>query len=282
MPEGPETRRMADGISRSLVNKKITSFKFLHPSLEPLNRLETISILEATSMGKAVVIRLNNGLSIISHNQLYGKWTFNRPKTKIKTRRQLRIEFSTKAKKVRLWSATNIVLLKTKNEFQFSYIRKLGPDILDAKTTTNVILEKLFHKKVKNRKLSFLLLDQSVFAGLGNYLRSEILFFTGLNHNFKPIDLNKTELEKLTKSIKKVTTRAYKQKGRTLDYEEMGRLFGNSENFRNIRHMVFSRQGEPCFMCGTKIIKVMVASRRIFLCPICQKYDNNYKLKNTL
>ena len=77
MPEGPETRRMADGISRSLANKEITSFKFLHPSLEPLNRLETISILEVTSMGKAVVIRLNNGLSIISHNQLYGKWQEN-------------------------------------------------------------------------------------------------------------------------------------------------------------------------------------------------------------
>jgi len=275
MPEGPETRQMADGISRFLVNKKITSFKFLHPSLEPLNNIKSISILEATSMGKAVIVRLNNGLSIISHNQLYGKWTFNRPKTKITTRRQLRIEFTTKTKIVRLWSATNIVLLKTKNEFQFNYLRKLGPDILDAKTTKNIILEKLFDKNVKNRKLSFILLDQSIFAGLGNYLRSEILFFSGLNYNRKPFNLNKKQLVKLSESIKKVTTRAYKQKGKTLDYEEMGRLFGNSENFINIRHMVFSRQGHPCFMCSTKIIKIIISSRRIFLCPLCQKYNKN-------
>ena len=38
MPEGPETKRMVDGISRSLVNKKIEYFKFSHPAVNTLNK----------------------------------------------------------------------------------------------------------------------------------------------------------------------------------------------------------------------------------------------------
>ena len=46
--------------------------------------------------------------------------------------------------------------------------------------------------------------------------------------------------------------------------------FGNKENFRRVRHMVFSREGLPCFICGILIQKTVVSSRRIFLCPVCQ------------
>ena len=150
MPEGPETRRMADGIARSLVNKNIIEFKFNHDSLTPIQDLDFISIIKVFSRGKAIVIRLDNGLSIISHNQLYGKWTFNFPQTRIKTNRQLRIEFSTKSKVVRLWSATDIKILRTKDELDHPYIKKLGPDILDAKTDENIILSQLKSKKVFN------------------------------------------------------------------------------------------------------------------------------------
>ena len=37
MPEGPETKRMADDISRTVKQKEISSLKFLHPSLKSLN-----------------------------------------------------------------------------------------------------------------------------------------------------------------------------------------------------------------------------------------------------
>ena len=129
MPEGPETHRMADRIYKSLVGKKILQFKFQHESISKLNNLEEVYIIDVLSIGKAVVLRLENGLSIISHNQLYGKWTFNRPKTIIKSNRQLRIEFLTKSKAVRLWSATDIQLFLSKNENQHPYLKKIGPDI---------------------------------------------------------------------------------------------------------------------------------------------------------
>jgi len=116
VPEGPETRRMADSISTALIDKKIISFSFFHEQLDSLKALSKVSVFDALSKGKAIIIRINGGLSIITHNQLYGKWTFNRPDTQMKTNRQLRIEFVTEKKAVRLWSATNIVLCNTKDE----------------------------------------------------------------------------------------------------------------------------------------------------------------------
>ena len=125
MPEGPETRRMSDKISKTLKGKKILRFKFRHRSLIQLKNLEKIIIIEALSKGKAVIIRLDNGFSIISHNQLYGKWTFHRPDTVIKSNRQLRIEFTTKSKAVRLWSPTDVQVFGSSDESRDSYLNQI-------------------------------------------------------------------------------------------------------------------------------------------------------------
>ena len=65
----------------------------------------------------------------------------------MKTNRQLRIEFVTEKKAVRLWSATNIVLCNTKDEHLHSYINKIGPDVLDDATNQTVIRKRLIEKK---------------------------------------------------------------------------------------------------------------------------------------
>ena len=270
MPEGPETRRMADSISKSLVGKEILSFNFFHESLKTLKKRSQVSVKESLSRGKAVLIRINGGQSIITHNQLYGKWTFHRPDTQVKTNRQLRIEFITEKKAVRLWSATDIVLCKTSDELSHSYISKIGPDVLDDSTSSTTILDRLNSKKFRNRQLGTTLLDQSFIAGLGNYLRSEILFFSKLHYRDKPTLLKKNQLTNLSNQIKKVSLRAYVQKGKTLNYDKFKELYGNIENFRKIRHMAFARSRKPCFHCGEIIQREISASRRIYLCIKCQ------------
>jgi len=272
MPEGPETRRMADKINKSLKGKNILGFKFYHKSLIQFADLKKVFIKDVLSRGKAVIIRLDNGFSIISHNQLYGKWTFHRPGTVIKSNRQLRIEFTTKSKVVRLWSATDIQIFRSSSEFDHSYLKKIGPDVLDSTTTTKIIISILKGKKACRRALSSVLLDQSIISGLGNYLRSEILFFASLQHTQKVSNINDQQVLDLAISIKEVSIRAYLQKGKTIDLNYFEKEFGNKENFRKVKHMVFSRAGLPCFICSEIIVKLIVSSRRIFLCPSCQNW----------
>ncbi len=269
MPEGPETRRMADKIGSALINKKIDYINFFHPSLKGLKKTNLI-INEVTSRGKAVVIRFNNGISIITHNQLYGRWTTNYLKTKIKHNRKLRIEFCVEKKAIRLWSATDIKYLKTNDEQNHHYIKNLGPDILDDTTTYNVIFKRLEDIKFKNRNLAGLLLNQNFIAGLGNYLRSEILFYSKIMYNKKPKDLDIDEKNLLSKNIKDVSIRSYKQKGKTI-FENDLMLKYLDKTVRNRRFMVFARKNLRCYVCNSKINKEYISSRRIYYCITCQR-----------
>ena len=108
------------------------------------------------------------------------------------------------------------------------------------------LLEQGFYK----RRLGGILLDQSTIAGIGNYLRTEILFHAQVNHLLRPCDLNKKSIDILSKAIKDVSCRAYVQKGKTLDYDFLEHEFGNQKNFNRIRHMAFNREGLPCFLLG--------------------------------
>ena len=270
MPEGPEIKRMADSLSKAIKNKKIVSAQFLFPTIRILNSLQNISVLDVFSKGKSIIIRLDIGKSIITHNQLYGKWTVNYLKTKIRHNRKLRIEFNTGYKAARLWSATDITLLESEKENRHHYLKKLGPDILSTSISKYDVFDRLRSKSFVNKNLGGLLLNQNFIAGLGNYLRSEILFFCGLLPSVRPKELDDLQMVKLSEYIKIISVRAYKQKGITIDQEEFSDRFGNIYNFRLIRHMVFDRENQPCFYCGNTIIKFFQSSRRYYFCGTCQ------------
>ncbi len=269
MPEGPETKRMVDTISRDLVNKKIISTKFYHKSLVSFPKTG-LAVKEVVSKGKAVVIRLNNNYSIITHNQLYGRWTSSRLATKIRHNRSLRIEFCTEKKAIRLWSATDISVFKTIDENHHPYIKNLGPDVLDITTTPELIFSRLISDKFKNRQFSGLLLNQRFISGLGNYLRSEILFYSNCMYDDKSSKLNTSQNKLLATNIKDVSMRAYNQKGNTIFYDDL-MLKKLDKTIKNRRFMVFARKGHACYICENTIIKDQASSRRIYYCPQCQK-----------
>ena len=162
------------------------------------------------------------------------------------------------------------MLLNSKDENKHHYIKNLGPDILCSSVVEETVFERLRSKPFVNRNLGGLLLNQHFIAGLGNYLRSEILFFSGLMPGLRPKDLKCDQLRQLSSSIKNVSVRAYKNKGNTIDKNDFQARFGNVDNFRLIRHMVFARKNQPCFNCGDIIEKIVQNSRRLYFCRTCQ------------
>ena len=96
MPEGPETRRAADRLARVLTTGKPVEIDFPYPKISPWrDELAQTPICEVTSRGKALLIRFENGLTLYSHSQLYGRWTVNRRDQKVNSGRSLRAEFRT-------------------------------------------------------------------------------------------------------------------------------------------------------------------------------------------
>ncbi len=96
MPEGPEIRRAADRVARVLVGHVVEEARLHLPDLARFEkRLTGRTVTSIGTRGKAMLTRFDNGMTLYSHNQLYGRWyTMKRPRMP-QTKRQLRVEFHT-------------------------------------------------------------------------------------------------------------------------------------------------------------------------------------------
>ena len=217
MPEGPEIRRATDRISKKIVGKEVHSVNLIYPPITEFQDILQQSQIESiTTRGKAMLTRFDCGLSMYSHNQLYGRWTVNLRSTEIKWNRSLRVEFLTDKFAVRLWSATDVEIIPTAEEENHPFISKLGPDILDDSCTSELIYNRLKSKKFSNRNASSLMLDQSFIAGIGNYLRSEILHQSGIHPNAKPRLLSDTKIQSWAETTKSLSELSYDTGGYTV------------------------------------------------------------------
>ena len=272
MPEGPEIRRAADRISKRIVGQDLESIRFHYPPLMEFQEVIGGSQVESvTTRGKAMLIRFDCDLTMYSHNQLYGRWTVNRRSTDVGWGRALRAEFLTENFSVRLWSATDVEIIPYQQEESHPFVSKLGPDILDEACTPDLIMEMFDDKRNRNRQAATLMLDQSFIAGLGNYLRSEILHQSGIHPSAKPRQLTNDQLQAWSERTKALSMMSYLTGGFTVPQEvaEEGKIRG--ERRRSYRHAAFCRNGLPCHTCGTEIARRRVGGRRLDFCPSCQK-----------
>lgn len=271
MPEGPEIRRAADRIARVLVGETVERAALHLPDLSKYsNRLSGTTVTAIDTRGKAMLTRFDNGLTLYSHNQLYGRWYVTRRPNRPRTNRQLRVELHTASNSALLYSASDIEVLTVKQLQRHPFLLRIGPDLLDKSLTSATIVERLASKRFRGRSLAALYLDQAFVAGLGNYLRSEILFVSGVAPTRRPAELTRAELDRLARETLKVSRRSYRTRGITVLPSLAMQLKANGESYGSRRFYVFGRQGKPCRVCASKIEKAVAGSRNIFFCPSCQ------------
>ena len=272
MPEGPEIYRVAQKLSKAISGKKIISIEF---GLERLKGWEEVlinsQITSVKSQAKAMLISTDSGYTIYSHNQLYGRWDIRRSTTaEKKTNRSLRILIETDSHTARLYSASDIEVLDAVDLASHPFLSKLGPDLLDKEVSDAQLVEHISSGRFDRRALKHLLLDQSFLSGIGNYLRSEILFEANLHPDTRLGKLSQPKKSELALISRKITERALAQNGITIDYEIAENLKLEGLTKRQYRHWVFTRDGNPCRRCGSTIIHTRVGGRRLDFCPSCQ------------
>lgn len=272
MPEGPEIRIAADKIEKAVRDRPTTAVFFAFEHLKPFEAdLTGCKVTQVETRGKAMLTHFDNGLSVYTHNQLYGKWMVRKAQSFPDTNRQLRFAIHNTKKSALLYSASDIQILSSPAEIEHHpFLSKLGPDALSANLQAQTLLDLLKSKKHHRRRLSTLYLDQHFLAGIGNYLRSEILFVARLHPSLRPIDCTDQQLLKLAQASLDVTYQSYQHKGVTNDLDLASKLKAKGAPYRQYRYWVFGRVELPCYVCGTPIVKEMVSSRRIYYCPHCQ------------
>lgn len=271
VPEGPEIRLAADRVARVLVSKRVEAVRFGLPRLQQFEeRLSGNIVTAVDTRGKAMLTRFDNGLTIYSHNQLYGRWYTVRQPRMPKTHRQLRIELCTESHKALLYSASDIEVLDAEQLRRHPFLKRAGPDILDGSLTASDIVERLCDSAFRNRALGGLYLDQRFLAGNGNYLRSEILWAARLHPKRKPAGLAASEREKLARETLRIARRSYRTRGVTVAPKLANQLQAGGLAYQAYRFYVFGREGRACYRCESPIARDTVGSRNLFLCPTCQ------------
>ena len=200
MPEGPEIRKAADKVAQTIVGKEVIKLEF---GLSQLKKWEPdftgLQVKAIDTYGKAMVTRFQgNGtsLNIYSHNQLYGRWVCCPANQAPLSNRQLRIGIYTQDQWALLYSASDIFVLTDDEVPEHPFIKKLGKDVLNSETTVEHVVEKLLSATYRNRQLGGFLTEQSFLAGLGNYLRCDILFVAGILPMRKPSELSAARIQK--------------------------------------------------------------------------------------
>lgn len=270
MPEGPETHRAAARLHRLLQGQRLRGLSFTFPHLRAWEEvLLGQPVLAVRARGKATLIAFEDGHQIYSHNQLYGRWVLTKTAEPPTTRRQVRLSLLTEQGGAWLLSASEIAVLAPGEESDHPYLSKLGPDPLAPETEASTLIAAWRQGAFTRRRLGSLLLDQSFLAGVGNYLRSEILFLAGL----PPESRLPASLDALAETAMACFDRSYRSGGLTCPPELVKELRQRGWGRRAYRHWVFGREGQGCHRCGETIERSHVQGRRLYRCPGCQPVE---------
>ncbi len=271
MPEGPEIRRARDELAAAIEGRVARRVLFHLPALAPWKgQLDGRQLTAVECRGKAMLTHFDNGLSIYSHNQLYGRWLVVPSGKPPETARQLRLAIHCDEYWALLYSASDIEVWPREKLPEHPFLKKLGPDVLDKATTRQAVHERLRSSRFRGRQLGAFLTDQSFVAGLGNYLRCEILHCSGLHPATRPRELDDERLQQLATTLLRLPRQSYETGGITNDLDRARQLMDAGASFEDARFHVFRRAGLPCYRCGTAIIQTRQGGQTCYLCPHCQ------------
>jgi endonuclease VIII len=270
MPEGPEIRRAADRLAAAVLGRPLLSAFFAFPALKRHEKSLVGRRIEAIiPRGKALLTRFDHGWTLYSHNQLYGVWKVAKAGQRPQTSRSLRVALETATRAILLYSASDVALLRHQEVEQIPFLQRLGPDVLDGGLSVETVAARLIERRFAGRSLAALLLDQAFLAGMGNYLRSEVLHQAGVAPQRRARDLDQDTLQRLASALLDVPRRSYLTRGiRATRGMRSDYLTDTPEGFRM---RVFGRTGEPCEGCGRPVEREERAGRRLYWCPRCQQ-----------
>ncbi|MEP6818738.1 MAG: DNA-formamidopyrimidine glycosylase family protein [bacterium] len=265
MPEGPEVRKYADALAAVLTGRVIKSLEARTREARAWLRdnelrLHGRRVSRVFSHGKHLIGLIEGGFFFHSHLMMWGRWQTFVPEAPAEKDRRERARIVVEGAAALLFSAPIFNVGEGDPYKLIDNLASLGPDAIpyDEKFNATEFQRRLLSDKYDGVTIGAALLDQCILAGLGNYLRAEVLFRCRLNPWRKVGALTKRNLECLTRTAPALARRAYEHSATATDTERErmrndrslvyvpGREYGT-------RHLVFRRTNLPCLHCGEPI-----------------------------
>lgn len=243
MPEITEIRKYADFIKKHINGKKILNINILngrYKKHKPFEKYDVImknlplKLIDIATKGKLMYFIMEKNIFIKTTMGLSGGWCFVKNKTKkilfsdvmgdyiehsngiynekinqymenaIKHRN---IEFVTENGSLFFYDMLSFGTIKVIDDKQNmeKELKKLGPDIMNNETTFNEFTKRIFMKKNMEKEIGIVLMDQKTISGIGNYLRSDILYMSKINPFRTVKKLTNIELQSIYNNAKILT-----------------------------------------------------------------------------
>ena len=278
-PEGPEARIVADKLRLFINNKylhcslyteksKITGVQFiLSPSL----------ITNVRSYGKKVIIELKSGYILITSLGMTGRYTFDKGKHShitfdINDFEQVgRLNVLHKYRNLyyddtRNFGNIEVIHKNNSNE----YFNKLGSDLLQASLTLDTWISfdnwlNIFtNKKLLKKPICIVLMNQELIAGIGNYLKSEILYLSAVHPERLVESITIDEWKLIHKHAHEVINTSYSHQGFTIES-----FISPDGSYGTYPSVVYGKKIDPY---GNEVIKINTKDKRSsYIVPNIQK-----------
>jgi formamidopyrimidine-DNA glycosylase len=143
-------------------------------------------------------------------------------------------------------------------------LSRLGPEPLSEAFSVEYFAQQLQGRK---RPVKNALLDQAIVAGIGNIYADESLFLSQIQPTTLCSQLKPQQIQRLHTAIIQVLQTAIDARGTTFsDFRDVKGINGNYGNVA----WVYDREGEPCRVCQSSIVRIKLAGRSAHYCERCQ------------
>lgn len=265
MPEGHITHRAARLQGRELVGHHVTVVSPQGRFSDSAARVDEGKVIRVYAYGKHLFYEFASGLSIHVHLGLFGKFrTSSAPFPEPSPNARLLIQTDTY--EVHLTGPNTCELLET-DEVD-GILGPLGPDPLGEPTGGDGFARRLSTRKIP---IGRALLEQKVASGIGNVLRSELLFLVGVNPFTPAQELDTETVERLwAQTVRQLQFGERTGRIATVIAEDQPASAADETPEQRGRYTYY-RDGEPCRRCATPISVNKIDSRNIWWCSYCQQ-----------
>ena len=266
MPEGPEVRRISQALAERVSGTVLESIEILsgryikkEPSGFGVFKTQLPKrVVGAGCHGKFMYWLLDDECSIWSTLGMTGYWGNE-------SAEHTRVKFNLNDGSVFYSDQRNFGTLKFVRG-KFALIEKLtslGPDML-----AEDVSDKDFIKRIRKKpgwEITKAVMDQSMIAGVGNYIKSDSLWLAKINPHRKVCDLSNIELSALNRTIKQVMRESFNSGSVTVGtYKDSNK----KEEEYSRKFLIYNQKIDPD---GNEVVRELTADNRTtHWCPSVQ------------
>jgi endonuclease-8 len=263
MPEGNEVHRFRDRQAASFAGRTLRADS-------PSGQFPDATLLDGRKLrgiiahGKHLGYDFGRNLILHVHLGRFGDFTEGTMPL-IEPKGALRLRIWTKRDWLELRGPSDCSIYDQKKWDRL--MARLGPDPLEKGADPKPAFATIAERKTP---IGMLLMNQSVFSGIGNIYRAELLYRSRLSP-FRPgADVEPKRLRAIWKDAKTLMTAGMIDR-RIVTTRPKDRPHPRGPAQRGEVHYVYRRKGKPCLVCGTAIQSRDMAGRTLYWCAVCQK-----------